>query len=62
MLAIPGYLQTAFGAKAVKNSELSVLWMMANKRLLVQGARPHIGLMVYQCYVSQMRRDLGECF
>ena len=54
MLAIPGYLQTAFSAKTVKNGELRVLWMMADKRLFVQCARPNIGLMIDQGCLRQI--------
>jgi len=33
---------TAFSAKAVKNGELRVLWMMADKGLFVQCAGPNV--------------------
>jgi len=54
MLAVPGYLQTAFSTKTIKNGDLRVLWMMTGKRLFVQGARPDIGLMIYQNCLGQI--------
>ena len=54
MLAVQRDLQTAFGAKAVKNSQLPVLRMIADERLFIQGAGADIGLMVDQCYASQV--------
>jgi hypothetical protein len=48
MPAVPGYLQAAFGAEAVKDSQVLVLRVPADKRLSVLRARPDVGLVVNQ--------------
>jgi hypothetical protein len=52
MFYIPGDLQTAFGAKAIKNGDLRVSKMPADKRLAVLCTRPYSCLLIDQSGLS----------